>query len=199
MKMDDDLMRNDELAESDPAPAWVMDFLRSEWPVSPGFQKACDLASRDAWQLARLRRQVELAGEWVPRPTPDYLRSLTAAARVSLDWVVAWAGLPADFRPGDVLASGWGRLARILGLECREASLSYRLWLARAAGLEPPLLLVSARPDVPGRPASLDDWDRGLARSFANCGSEILDALSAAEDAIRRAYIEHEPSEGAKP
>jgi len=197
--MDADLNKNDDSTEPEAPPEWVMELLHSEWPESPGFVERCDQGVHEAWQLARLRRQVEMAGQWVPRPASDYLRALAAAARVPLDGVIKWAGLPADLRPGDSFASGWGRIARTLGLGYREAALSYRLLLARAVGLEPPMLLVSARPDVPGRPASLDDWDRALARALSTCGPEQLDSLSAAEDAIRQAYVDVESSEGAKP
>ena len=197
--MDTELNRNDDSAKPAAAPEWVIELLRSEWPESPGFDERCNQAVHQTWQLARLRRQVEMAGEWVPRPVSDYLRSLAVAARVPLDGVIEWAGLPADLRPGDVLASGWGRIASALGLGCREALLSYRLMLARAAGLELPMLLVSGRADVPGRPASLDDWDRALAKSLSTCGLEVLDSLRSAEDVIRQAYVDVEPSDGTKP
>ena len=99
--MDTDLNRNNDPAKPAAAPEWMMELLRSEWPESPGFDERCNQAVDQAWQLARLRRQVEMAGEWVPRPVSDYLRSLAVAARVPLDGVVEWAGLPADLRPGD--------------------------------------------------------------------------------------------------
>ena len=197
--MDSDLNRIDDSAEPAAAAEWVTELLRSEWPESPGFEETCYQAVHQVWQLGRLRRQVEMAGEFIPRPVSDYLRSLAAAARVPLDGVIKWAGLPADLRPGDALASGWGRIARALGLGSREALLSYRLLLARAAGLEPPMLLVSGRPDAPGRPASLDDWDRALARSFSACGLDVLDSLRSAEGMIRQAYVDVEHSEEAKP
>ena len=114
--MDSDLNTTDDPAEPAAAADWVMELLRSEWPQSPGFEQRCYQAVDQAWQLGRLRRQAEMAGEFIPRPVSDYLRSLAAAARVPLDGVIKWAGLPADLRPGDALASGWGRIARALGL-----------------------------------------------------------------------------------
>jgi hypothetical protein len=188
LMMDVDPTQDDVPAPPEPALEWVMELLRSKWPESPDFQHRCDRAVLGARQVALLRRQIESAGEWVPRPAPDYLRALAAAARVPLDRVTGWAGLPPDLLPGAAFAAGWGRLARTLGLGLRQASLSYRLAFARAAGLEPPMLLVSARHDAPGRPALLEDWEVALAQSFSACGPETFDALVAAEDAIRLAY-----------
>ena len=113
--MDADPTRNDIPAPPEPALEWVPELLRSEWPESPEFQIDVNSAVLRSRHVARLRHQVERAGEWVPRPAPDYLRALAAAARVPLDWVIGWAGLPPDLLPvlclppaGAGCAGNWG-------------------------------------------------------------------------------------------
>jgi hypothetical protein len=199
--MADEIIRNDDdrgtggvgPLESDLGEArldelgWVADILRTSWPESATFAEECLEAGHRAAYLARLRQ--EAAGDWWPQPAPDYLRSLAASARVPLEEILAWARIPSELRLGRAFAESWGRLARVLELNHRQAVLSYRLATARAAGVEPSWL-VAARAEVADPAAALASWERAIDRALETASPETLAALRADEAAIRSAYAD---------
>jgi hypothetical protein len=168
-------------------PGWVEGLLLASPPPSPEFNSRIKAAGRRAWLLARLRRQAGASGGWYPQAVPDYLFTLAASAGVQPAEALAAASLPDDFPAGPESATAWGWLARRLGLRDREAVLSYRLAVAREAGLEIPWLAVAARANGPGRPSTVEDWDRASALALADV-PEVAALLRKAECLIRDEY-----------
>jgi hypothetical protein len=67
--------------------------------------------------------------------------------------------------------------------------LSYRLALARAAGLEPSWL-IAGRAQADDRVATPEDWERAIERALVAAGPEILAAWHDDERAILQAYAD---------
>jgi hypothetical protein len=169
-------------------PAWLVRALRESVSPSDGFLAACERASATGLVLARLQR-VSRRMELSLLAAPEYLRSLAAVACVPLEGIVAWAGIPADFRLDQAFAKGWGRLARALGLELREALLRLRLTFADEVGLE--LVPVRARAaTVASDPnaSNLSEVETFLAREALRWDSEVLDQMRSCERAVCDSY-----------
>lgn len=180
-------------------PGWLVELIRRSAPSSPEFLNACARSSEAGLALVKLRRASQRL-EGAPLAAPEYLRGLTAIAQVSLEVVCRWAGLSPDFHLDRQSATGWGHLARALGLSLREAILRLRLALAEDLGLE--FLPLRARGDAtaPAAAPGLEDWEAGFAAEAAYLPPESLDRLHECEAAVRLAYAagpaEQEPDDG---
>jgi hypothetical protein len=178
-------------ADGNPPPAWLEALLRQAAEPSSAFLAACERGSESGYTLLKLRRVSPLM-EGTLVSAPEFLRGLSAAARVSLASAARWAGLPEDLRINDAFARGWGRLARSLGWDPRGALLRLRLALAEEAGSG--LFAPTARVEPMGASAEtaadlgLDDYESALARESATWAPDLVDRLHSYESAFREAY-----------
>lgn len=182
----------DEGYELDEAPAWLVCLLRQSTPPSPGFFEACVRSSEVGADLVKLRR-ASRRFEAAPLGALDYLLGLAAVARVPIDAIRDWAGLPNEPRLDRPFASAWGRLARAIGLDLREAMVRLRLAFANDLGVDPLPMQARSDADAPNFVPDPADWEVALAREAALWDSEVLARLSECEAALRLAYGSQPP------
>jgi hypothetical protein len=150
------------------------------------FTEGCEAAALAALGIARLRRVRSRLG-FVPLRLSEYLEELARSAKVEINSLLAASGIHVEgdeFGPLPAVA----RFCRRLGLSVREALVHLGLGLAESLGA-PPILVVLARQDSPGRARdALGTYEAALRGTFVEIGA--AEELQGLEARLRVAYEE---------
>lgn len=185
--------------DDNPTPEWLLEALRISREafggreleaerVSPAFRQRCQEAGELAFILAKLRNERQRIG-FVPLSLASYMKELGRVAGVALDPVLAWLGVPDFTLTGGVSAKALTRLAKAIGLTCRETLVLLRISFAEWMNCEHTLFAYCRSNGKPnGGSGKLEECEARLGGVERRFDPETRRKLGELESAVLREY-----------